>query len=255
MKIIASMSVRDELDRYLRLTVPALLSWVDEIRVQDDHSTDGTFDYLDGLERVEVTRNTGSRWDENEGELHQQLLEWTLEGEPTHVLAIDADEWIHPEDGAHIRSTLAAYVHDRNRPAPLAYRLNMVELWTQEPPRVRVDHGWRPHPVGILWRVPPAAERTGVEWQIWGRKMAGGRVPRAIRSEDRKRKAVDLDLDIVHLGWSNPLERDRRHRRYAELDGGQFHAKAHLDSILWGDRKCDLRDYPADRLPALDLLT
>lgn len=245
MKLIASMNTRNELGRYLRLTVPALLEWCDEVRVQDDGSDDGTFEYLAELDRVEVVRNTGPRWVENEGELHQQLLDFTIAGRPTHVLAIDADEYV--ADGPAVRAAL-----ESAPPGEIAFTLRMVELWSLRPPLVRCDGGWRPHPVGILYRVPPALldGRAGVEWRIWGRKLAGGRVPRAVRSCQRRRRTVELDVDICHLGWANPAERERRHRRYVELDGGQYHAGSHLDSIRWPDERCDLRPYPAENLPA-----
>lgn len=238
MKLVASMNVRNELGRYLTESIPHLLTFCDEVRVQDDGSDDGTFEWLREQEGVVVRRNTGLSWREHEGELHQSLLDFTLEAEPTHVLAIDADEFV-PE-GAAMRDALRSYGR-RQR----AYMLRMCEVWKtdRDPWQIRVDGGWRPHPVAILYRIP--RDVTGGSWKIWGRKLAGGRVPRIIRKDQRRGYAVTLDIDILHLGWSRVAEREARHARYVELDGGNFHASEHLDSILWSDDQVTLEPYPA----------
>lgn len=242
MKLIAAMNTRNELDRYLRTTIPALLEWVDEVRVFDDGSEDGTPEYLEAIdERVVVRRRVGNLWASHEGELHQELLDFTIKGSPTHILTIDADE-IVPQ-GAAVRAALEEH------PDQVAFTLRMVEVWGLEPVTVRCDGGWRPHPVGILYRVP--GWFGGEDWLIAGRQLASPRVPRAIVAEVRRRKALELEHDILHLGWARPEERAARYRRYEELDGGRFHAKHHLDSILWPDGKCDLRPYDGPALPAL----
>ena len=229
------MNVRNELGRYLELTIPHLLRYCDEVRVQDDGSDDGTYEYLRELDGVEVKRNTGLSWREHEGELHQSLLDFTLEAKPTHVLAIDADE-IVPR-GEELKDWIVASKRQRS------FCLRMCEVWQRDPWKLRVDGGWRPHDVAILYHVPPDASRKPA-WKIWGRKMAGGRVPRIVRGDQRRNRALSLGLDILHLGWSNPDERKARHARYVELDGGQYHAGSHLDSILWPDEKVELEDYP-----------
>lgn len=238
MNLVASMNCRNELSRYLERTVTHLLSYVDEVRVQDDGSDDGSFEWLAEQDRVEVQRNPGPTWREHEGELHQNLLDWTLEACPTHVLAIDADE-IVPE-GEKLRGLLEEQDHR-------TYTLRMCEVWRTgcDPWLVRTDGGWRPHEVGILYRLPPVLPRREHKssWRIWGRKMAGGRVPRVIRTDQHQGHGHALGLDILHLGWSNPAERQQRYQRYVELDGGNFHAKAHLDSILLPDGKIGLEPY------------
>lgn len=234
MKLIASMNTRNELSRYLSDSIPSLLRFVDEVRVQDDGSDDGTYEYLAQMDGVVVKRNTGSRWHENEGELHQQLLDFTLEGRPTHVLAIDADEFV--PDGQLVRAAI------EDNPRRTAFSLRMVEIWKLDPPTLRLDGGWRPHQVGICYRWPDGHAASG-DWAIWGRKMAGGRVPRAVRALQSRGACVDTGADILHLGWSNPAERERRYRRYAELDGGRYHAARHLRSILLPDEKIALAGY------------
>lgn len=245
MRLVASMNTHNELGRYLRLTIPRLLQACDEIRIQDDHSTDGTFEWLSEQEGVVVKRNEGTTWRENEGELHQQLLDWTLEASPTHILAVDADEWLtYPEPLREMIAEGGASV----------WTLRMCEVWSIDPWLLRIDGGWVPHPVGILYSVE-GEPVTNPEWRIWGRKMAGGRVPRIVRKRQRHRELVrELPIDLLHLGWANPAEREARYQRYVELDGGQFHAGAHLESIMWPDERVGLLEYPKrhhDALPTI----
>lgn len=237
MRLIASMNTRNELERYLRPCIDSLLTFCDEVRVQDDGSVDGSYEWLSSQAGVVVKRNEGVSWRENEGLLHQQLLDFTLEGRPTHVLAIDADEFI--PDGERFRRVL------KNAPAEtIAFTLCMREVWRLGSPMlVRADGGWRPHPVAIAFRADGERVRTAREWKIWGRKLAGGRVPRIVRSAQRRGRALDTRCDILHLGWAKPSERAERYQRYVDLDGGAYHAKAHLDSIMLPDSQIDLVPY------------
>lgn len=235
------MNTRNELGRYLKLTVPALAEFCDEIRINDDGSTDGTFEWLLEQPKVSVQRNPGPTWRENEGELHQTLLDWTIAAEPTHVLAIDADEIV--VGGERLRE-----VAEEN-PAQRTFTLRMVEIWRRDthPWQMRVDGRWGPRPVGIFYGMPRQLPRRYFqgkgEWRIWGRKMAGGRVPRVIRTDQIHGDPMESGVDILHLGWSDPAERAGRYQRYVELDGGNFHAKKHLDSIMLPDAEIELQPY------------
>lgn len=235
MKLVASMTTRNELDRYLRRVIPHLLAFCDEVRVVDDGSDDGTYEWLCEQDRVEVALNDGASWREHEGKLRQTLFEHTLEAEPEAVLAIDADELV--TDGAAMRAMIEA------QPQTRTFCLRMVEVWRRDrdPWLTREDGGWRAHDVGIVYRVPRNPQ--GAAWRSWPQRMAAGRVPRLMHIDQRRGNARSLGLDILHLGWSDPAEREARHRRYVELDGGQFHAGAHLDSIMWPDERCELEPY------------
>lgn len=233
MKLVASMPARNELTRYLPAVVEAL-DFCDEIRVLDDGSVDGTYEWLEEREGVTVKRAEESSWSQHEGAFRRELQDFTLEAEPTHVLAIDADELIL--DGPALREIVA-----RSTKRGQVFLLRMVELWGIDPPTVRHDGGWRPRASPLVYRVPNSVT---LEWRIFGPAMACPRVPPAVRKLGRRRSsAVDTGLDVLHLGWADPGDRVRRAERYEKLDGGKYHAKAHLASILWPDEKCDLRPY------------
>lgn len=222
-RLVASLIVRNELGRYLAPCVESLLEFCDEVCVLDDGSEDGTYAWLANRPRVRVSAPRDPLFFTHEGRARQALLTWTLRHDPTHVLAVDADELV--TDGPLIREALEA------RPDVDAWTVCMEEVWRARDDglAVRIDGGWRPHPVPVLWRVP---ERTrGL--RIADRQLACGREPEQVR----RLPAGCIDASILHFGWANRAERQARYDRYAVADGGRFHASQHLRSILWPDAR------------------
>jgi glycosyl transferase family 2 len=211
--------------------------------VVDDGSTDGSGDWLtsDAGPRVHCQRSSESMFFQHEGDARNELLDWTLQAEPDYVLAIDADELV--TDGPSLRKAC-----ESGHPV---YGVNMVEVWeaTEDRICVRVDGGWRPHPVHALWQVPG---RVDGRWRIADRALACGRVPVAV---DRTR-ARPVEPEILHFGWTCEAERVARHHRYAVADGGRFHRSAHLDSILNPCERVSLEgmDWPAGLAPHRDAI-
>lgn len=239
MKLVGSVIVRNELSRYLPTVLDHLLEFCDEIRVLDDRSDDGTSEWLaeQRSERVQVRFNEGPTFFEHEGRARQMLLHWTLQAMPTHVLAIDADELV--SDGTRLRSALS------ENPRVQVWKLSLAEVWQARPDtlRLRVDGAWRPRWVPLLWRVPSgsAARRLAIR----DRALACGREPEWVRSASSSRhRSRELAVDLLHLGWANEAERAARHARYVTHDGGNFHARRHLDSILWPQKRVRLVDRP-----------
>lgn len=232
MNFVASLIVRNELNRYLVPCVSHLLTYVDEVRVLDDRSTDGSAQWLKRLERVYVRENVGRSFDEHEGEARNALLNWTMYGRPTHVLAIDADEFV--ADGKHLRGQLEAL------PQCPVWTLLMQEVWqfSEEALFIRRDGGWKPHPAPILYRVDSTSRR----WRISNKALACGREPQEVRQ--RWRRGMPTGTEILHFGWANPDNRQARYDRYMAIDGGNFHNRKHLESIMWPDRLVQLQRRP-----------
>lgn len=226
MKLVASLIVKDEGDRYLPLVIEHLLEFCDELRIVDDGSHDRWWAQgLDG--RVAVQTWERSSFFEHEGRARQHLLDWTLAADPTHVLAIDADEFV--TDGAELRRTL-----ERDREAG-AWSLCMEEVWRCSADRlwVRDDGGWRGHDAPIAWRAPV---RPSKAWQLPDRALASGRTPDPVR----RLLAACSGSGVLHFGWANEADRAGRHARYAQHDAGKYHRAAHLDSILYDDSRVQL---------------
>lgn len=230
-RLIASMIVKNEINRYLPLAVEHLLTYVDEIRVLDDGSDDGTYEWLEEKERVAVLRNPGPHFFEHEGRARQNLLEWTLQGRPNYVLAIDADEFV----GNPTAVKLAV-----EQQAPVSI-LTLIEAWKVDLGGIstRVDGLWGPRKCPILYMAP---RRTDRGWSIPDRALACGREPISVVRASRR--APVIDTNIFHFGWTRLSERQARAERYFEHDGGKFHLSRHLQSILDPDEKVTLRGYP-----------
>lgn len=227
MKLVASLIVRNELSRYLDLCIEHLLGYCDEIRVLDDGSDDGTFEWLGGLRApVFVIRNPGPSFYEFESKARNALLEFTMRSEPDYVLSIDADEFVGDP------SAIAYCLQKRHA----VYSLEMSEVWqaSQGALQIRMDGRWPPRPCPILWSAP---RQWSQAYEIPERKLACGREPGPVRRTPARRSGSS----IYHFGWANEAERIARAERYTVHDHGQFHADAHLQSILWPPEMVRLR--------------
>lgn len=233
MKLVASLIVHNELSRYLKPCIMALEEFCDEIRVLDDGSDDGGPQWLMRRESVWLRANTGDKFFENEGNARNRLLDWTLASDPTHVLAIDADEFV--TDGRALRQALE---HNPDQPV---WTLKMEEIWKADENSlwVRNDGGWRAHEIPCLWRVP---EQMGSDWRISDRALACGREPEPVRQQFRR--AISTGQSILHFGWTNEAARNDRYQRYVTHDGGEFHANQHIQSIMYPDSRVRLQGRP-----------
>ena len=223
MRLIASLIVRNELGRYLGPCIDHLLEFCDEIRVLDEGSTDGWSD-----DRVTCLRNEPRAGDAffQHAAMRQRLLDFTLEGAPTHILAIDADEFI--ADGAQLRRSCDNGFG--------AYKVCLQEVWRVRDDEldIRQDGGWVEHDVALVWR-PDRVLRSD-QLKITDRGHATGRTPDVVSALATGHTCTSL----LHFGWANVGERDERYARYAVGDAGKFHAKAHIDSIMWSDERVRL---------------
>lgn len=229
-KLVASVICKSELGRYLEPFIAHLLEFVDEIRVLNDGSTDGSDEWLvQRDDRIVVSDLVNSTFFKHEGAARQVLLDWTFAAEPTHVLALDADEFV--TDGAAVR---AACETDAG---PGAWAVGIEEVWraNEQNLYLRCDGGWGLQGRSpLLYRVP---QRRGSDWRIMDRALACGREPIAVR----RLRATPVDATVLHFGWTREEERAARYQRYVEHDSGRFHARAHLDSIMFPDSRVKLR--------------
>jgi glycosyltransferase involved in cell wall biosynthesis len=223
-KLVASAIVKNERGRYLDLWIEHLASFCDAICLLDDSSDDGTYEWLDHEEQffrgVRVERNTGPAFYEHEGKARQLLYEHVLDAEPTHVLAIDADEFIG--DPQMILKAI-----QRSEPV---FTLTLSEVWCadEEGLCIRVDGLWKARTVPILYRPQP-------EWRIRDRALACGREP--VEVVKLYRESRPAGTSILHFGWARKSERVARAARYDTHDAGRFHQDRHLRSILWEEQR------------------
>jgi glycosyltransferase involved in cell wall biosynthesis len=233
-KLAASVIVRNELGRYLEPCIASLLEFCDEVRILDDGSTDGWEDACGWddrvvVKRLESERRNGQPAFYQHADARNQLMRFTLEGKPTHVLAVDADEFV--SDGPALRRLC-------EQPGDV-WSLVVEEVWATARNGLftREDGGWRKHDIGIMWR-PAAFGRRPLLIRDHGH--ATGRVPDLVGI----RRVIRSHVSLLHFGWTNRNERAVRFERYDVGDGGKFHARTHIDSIMWPDRRVRLQRRP-----------
>lgn len=253
MKLVAMMVIRNEADRYLEWVIPHLLAFCDEIRILDDGSDDDWSFGWEQNDRVVVKTNPVSNFYNHEGMTRQQLLDWTMEGEPTHILAIDADEFI--ADGPLLRSMMEA---ESSRTG--IWKLRMTEIWGADDDSliIRTDGLWPPRPVGIAYAVPrdlAVNRQTKRHYRMHDAALACGRTPLYITMRGNRTVGQPI-CDILHFGWACRADRQARYARYQRYDGGRHHKNTHLESIMWPDSQVKTARIPwpdsLDRAALLD---
>jgi hypothetical protein len=240
MNLVALMIARNELGRYLGASVASLLTFCDQVMVWDDGSDDGTREYLEGIDRVQVRDGGQTSFYKHEGQARQRLLDWGAQARPTHIVVIDADEIV--ENGHALR----AQMEDPGPRRVETFQLGMQEVWgaDQRALYTRQDGGWRQHPVPIAYKAGRGCTSCG-RGRIANRALASGRVPLSVARNGRR---VETEANVLHFGWTNVADRQARYDRYVEHDGGRFHKGSHLESIMFGDDQVSVtpRAWPTD---------
>ncbi len=240
MNLVASLVVRNEVGRYLPACIEHLRAFCDQIVVLDDASDDATRDWLFDQtdDQMGVAYLDRQRFYEHEGKTRDELLRVTLGVKPTHILPLDADELV--ADGPGLRAMI------EERPDVPAWHLPIHEVWQADRERyfTREDGGW-PQGRTLAWKVP-----TG-PLKFPDRALACGRVP----SQIRRLAAQHTNVPLLHLGWLDESTREARVARYTEHDGGRFHARSHLASILDAAQvRLEGRAWPDGLLPWRDAI-
>jgi len=227
MNLVASVMCRNELGRFLPLAVSHLLSFCDSIAVLDDASDDGSADWLAKQDRVSLLRRDEPGFFEHEGRTRQELYDFTVAQNPTHVLSIDCDEFIG--DPLKVRQACSR--------GDIVFQLGLAEVWKADVNNLylRIDGHWKERRVPILFR-----PKRG--YTIRDRKLACGREPQEIVK--LAGRAREVGTTVYHMGWLDERARAARYARYAEHDKGNYHARAHLQSIMFPDRKVRMATEP-----------
>jgi hypothetical protein len=228
-KIIGICQIYNEirkgnLERFLKHFQPL----VDQLVVYDDHSTDGSYEYL--LQHTPyVIRGEATDW-RNEINHKQILLDQALALKPDFLLWLDADEVLSANAAARLES-LCDYCVQNQLDALALHELN---LWRSNSWR-RIDSlyddGWFVR----LWRVVPGIGyhdvRSGLHQQSY---------PSTITRIEQ-----NYDLQVIHYGFSSP-----KHLAYKYLIY-QSHGQSGylmLDRLI-DESRLQLAKVPAELFP------
>ncbi|HEY9724288.1 MAG TPA: glycosyltransferase [Oscillatoriaceae cyanobacterium] len=218
-RVLLSMLVHNEADRYLRQVLSHAASYVDQVLIVDDGSTDDSVEVcrevLAGVPHRIVRLEQSSFHQEHL--LRRKQWELALAERSDWILVLDADEIF--EDG--MRTGIRRLI-DQDQYDAIAFRL--YDFWDEA--RYRDDAYWcahRFHRPFLVRRVPGRP----VIWQETDQHC--GRFPQDVMHL----RMAQSELRLKHLGWASERDRQAKFARYQRLDpDGRFGSAAQYQSIL-----------------------
>lgn len=215
--IYAQMVGRNESSRFLESVLERLSTQVDKIIFTDDCSTDNTPEIA--AKYAEVFSTPEPMFTTHEGRLRAfawgNLENFANPGD--WVLAIDCDEMLYHVDDLEIKSVLAKSEFD-------VVNIRFYHMWNET--HYRVDKLWAPNNSSRMFRFE---EHAGFQNKALACGSEPTYVPKWIQQRNYWR---DSGLVMQHLGYTHDEDKQSKYERYSTLDGGQFHALNHINSII-----------------------
>ena len=219
--LIANMVGKNESGRYLTDVLEHLSSMVDLIVFTDDCSEDDTKEVASKYAETFSTDET--LFTKHEGQLRSQawsnLCGFAKPGD--WILAIDCDEKLWSTNPNFDMSMIL----QQNKYDVI--NIKFFHMWNQS--QYRVDKLWAPNNSSRLFRFYN-------DGHFNDRKLACGSEPTYVNQLIRSGKyLVDSSLVMQHLGYVDDDDKKLKYERYMHLDGGDFHQKSHIESIVDAD--------------------
>ncbi|WP_127588257.1 glycosyltransferase family 2 protein [Paenibacillus koleovorans] len=218
-KLTAIMQVRNEASRFLPLVLEELCTFVDEIVVVDDHSTDRTAEVCRACPKVVKLVTLEDSLFAQEWELRTLLWQTAAATEPDWLLSVDADELYERKAREYI-----PHLINQDRVDWFSFRF--YDFWGGTT-HYRDDALWTLHKRQYISLV-----RFFPEFPYWYPKKDHhmSRLPPACYMFRGEHTA----LRVKHLGWAGSLEdRVRKYLRYKKMDpDGRWGSLAQYESIL-----------------------
>jgi glycosyltransferase involved in cell wall biosynthesis len=216
--IVANIIARNEASSYLVPVLERLKSQVDMIVFTDDCSDDDTPNIAQSF-GAKVFQMTEPTFKVNEGRIRQQSwenLETVIPSEDCFILAIDCDEMLY-----ETRYTLQQLANQDNFNV---INIEFYHMWNEN--QFRIDKAWRPHPSSRMFRYLPGG-------RFLDRQLACGSEPTYVQQLIKQNGYFrDSGLMMKHLSYIKDVDKQAKYDRYMALDGGAFHANAHIISIM-----------------------
>jgi glycosyltransferase involved in cell wall biosynthesis len=215
--LYAQMVGRNESSRFLEPVLERLSTQVDKIIFTDDCSTDNTAEIA--AKYAEVFSTPEPLFTKHEGQLRAfawgNLEKFAKEGD--WVLAIDCDEKLYHVDDLDVKQVLSKSEFD-------VVNVRFYHMWSET--HYRVDKLWAPNNSSRIFRF-----KSGAGFQ--NKALACGSEPTYVPQWIRQRNYwKDSGLIMQHLGYTYDEDKKSKYERYSTLDGGQFHALNHINSII-----------------------
>ena len=215
--LYAQMVGRNESSRFLESVLERLSTQVDKIIFTDDCSTDNTAEIA--AKYAEVFTTPEPLFTKHEGQLRAfawgNLEKFAKEGD--WILAIDCDEKLYHVNDMDIKQVLSKSEFD-------VVNVRFYHMWNET--HYRVDKLWAPNNSSRIFRF-----KSGAGFQ--NKALACGSEPTYVPQWIRQRNYwKDSGLIMQHLGYTFDEDKKSKYERYSTLDGGQFHALNHINSII-----------------------
>lgn len=225
-RIIGSLVMRNEGDRYLTNCLAHNMPFCDLTVVFDDRSTDDSVEIAYGMGcEIAIRGKDTPSFVEHEGQFRQAawdyLSEFAEDGD--WVFSFDADEFLvtADQDDAIVRLQEATVRADDLDLAGI--RLDVPEVFALTPegiPLIRRDGFWRSIYGVRVFRWQPGG-------RFLDRPMACGSAPLYVESDGISREAFGLAL--LHYGYLEFEDRLEKFSRYSDREG---HNHRHISSIM-----------------------
>ena len=218
-KLVAQMVGYNEADRHLDTVLAHLRKIADEIVFTDDGSDDNTLEIAQKYE-CHTYKSSEHLFEKHEGQLRQEA--WNnLENHAKPgdwILAIDCDEKLWTTNPLMSLDNLMA----QGRYDVLAIRF--YHMWNET--QYRVDKLWKPNLSTRMFRYFEGGK-------FLQRQLACGSEPSYVQDLVRTgRFMTETGLAMQHLGYERDEDKLAKYVRYSTIDGGDFHAGNHINSII-----------------------
>ena len=224
-KIIGSLVMKNEEDRYLESCLTWALSFLDEVFVYDDRSTDNSVDIARSIGcKVAVRAEDDPSFISHEGEFRFNAWKAFCDEFPldrdTWILSFDADEFLVDSSG-QVRDSLEKAV---GIPNIYSVSIPFAEIFKVDDGKLyeRVDGLWGTIRGTRLFRF-----QENASWK--NKKMGCGAEPLYVSQS--KISSQNFGLTVIHLGYAKDEDKKLKFDRYENLaDHG--HNDNHIQSIL-----------------------
>lgn len=227
MKIVAYMTVKDEVDRYLERCLTDLLRTVDAVAVYDDQSSDGSAELARDLGAVVAQRPTGvSSFMRHEGRFRQAAWDFTARAlglqNGDFIFAVDADEWIgHPTKDPKAALREACERAPRSCTSILVQKHEVFAFDDDGTPLVRTDGYWGNIVGHRLCRWMPGG--------VFADKVMGSGCEPTYAGN--RPHSNNNGIYLLHYGYARQEDQQLKFDRYSTLmDHG--HSDRHIQSII-----------------------
>ncbi|MBR6778577.1 MAG: glycosyltransferase family 2 protein [Clostridia bacterium] len=218
-KIVLSMVVKNESNRYLEKVLNSIKNCVDDVLIIDDASTDNTVQICEKcLKDVPHTiiKNAKSMF-KHEYKLRKKQWKETLKLNPGWILSLDADEVLENS----FKEKLQYLININNIDV---YNFKLFDMWNDE--EYRDDQYWKAHNSYMTFFI---RFQPNFKYKFKKTNQHCGRLPKNLSCLQN----ANVDVRIKHFGWAREQDRIAKYNRYMELDkDGKYGVMDQYKSIL-----------------------